>query len=55
MPLRPVAYFLYSYVVRRGFLDGRDGLVFSMMKALYQGMIVTKKYDARRAGRGHES
>jgi glycosyltransferase involved in cell wall biosynthesis len=55
MPLRPVAYFLYSYVVRRGFLDGRDGLVFSMMKALYQGMIVTKKYDSRRAGRGHES
>jgi hypothetical protein len=55
MPLRPVAYFVYSYVIRRGFLDGRDGFVFSMMKALYQGMIVVKKYDARRHGKGHES
>jgi hypothetical protein len=55
LPLRPVAYFLYSYVVRRGFLDGRDGLVFSMMKAQYQGMIVTMKHDAKQSGRGHES
>jgi glycosyltransferase involved in cell wall biosynthesis len=55
MPFRPAAYFVYSYVIRRGFLDGRDGFVFSMMKALYQGMIVVKKYDARRGGIGHES
>jgi glycosyltransferase involved in cell wall biosynthesis len=55
IPLRPAAYFVYSYVIRRGFLDGRDGFVFSMMKALYQGMIAVKKYDARRHGRGHES
>jgi glycosyltransferase involved in cell wall biosynthesis len=48
LPLRATVYFFYSYVIRRGFLDGRDGLVFSTMKALYQGMIVVKKYDARR-------
>ena len=48
LPLRPVAYFLYSYVWRQGWRDGRDGLVFCFMKALYQGMIVVKKYDARR-------
>ena len=48
LPARPVLFFLYTYVFRRGFLDGRDGLVFSLMKALYQAMIVVKKYDARR-------
>jgi hypothetical protein len=30
--------------VRRGFLDGRDGLMFCTMKALYQEMIVIQKY-----------
>ena len=51
MPARPLVYFLYSYVVRRGFLDGRDGLVFSMMKATYQATIVAKKYDMERGPR----
>jgi glycosyltransferase involved in cell wall biosynthesis len=52
LPLRPVAYFLYSYVVRQGFRDGADGLRFCTMKAIYQAMIVTKKYDMKRgAGR----
>ena len=48
MPLRPVVYFLYSYVVRQGFRDGADGLRFCTMKAIYQAMIVTKKYDMTR-------
>ncbi|MFL5577012.1 MAG: glycosyltransferase family 2 protein [Gemmatimonadaceae bacterium] len=48
MPARPLVYFLYSYVARRGFLDGRDGLTFSMMKATYQAMIVARKYDLER-------
>jgi glycosyltransferase involved in cell wall biosynthesis len=48
MPGRPLAYFLYSYVVRRGFLDGRDGLVFCLMKSIYQALIVAKKYDLQR-------
>jgi glycosyltransferase involved in cell wall biosynthesis len=51
MPLRPFFYFLYSYIVRMGFLDGRDGLVFCTMKALHQRMILVKKYDLRRQRR----
>lgn len=47
-PGRPVAYFLYAYVLRRGFLDGRDGFVFCLMKSIYQALIVAKKYDIRR-------
>lgn len=52
MPGRPLAYFLYSYILRRGFLDGRDGLVFCMMKSIYQALIVAKKYDIQRTRAG---
>lgn len=48
LPARPLIYFLYSYIVRRGFLEGKDGLVFCMMRALYQGMVEAKKHDLRR-------
>lgn len=48
MPARPLIYFLYAYIWKRGFLDGRDGFVFCRMRALYQGMIVAKKHDLRR-------
>jgi glycosyltransferase involved in cell wall biosynthesis len=44
LPGRAGFYFLYAYFVRRGFLDGRDGLMFCTMKALYQQMIVVQKY-----------
>jgi glycosyltransferase involved in cell wall biosynthesis len=48
IPGRGLVYFLYSYLWRRGFLDGRDGFVFCLMRSLYQSMIAIKKYDARR-------
>jgi glycosyltransferase involved in cell wall biosynthesis len=53
MPGRPVWYFLYSYVVRGGFLDGKVGLVFCIMKAMYQLLVAAKKHELRmaRAGR----
>ena len=51
LPLRPLNYFVYSYVVRRGFLDGADGFIFCLMKSTYQAMIVAKKYNARPADR----
>ena len=50
-PFRPLAYFIYSYIWRQGWRDGRDGFVFCLMKALYQGMIVVKKYDRQRTSR----
>lgn len=52
LPIRPLIFFLYSYFWRRGFLDGRDGLVFCLMKAMYQQMVAIKKYDARRLRKG---
>ncbi len=47
-PARGFIYFLYSYIWRRGFLDGRDGFVFCRMRALYQTEVAIKKYDMRR-------
>jgi glycosyltransferase involved in cell wall biosynthesis len=48
VPFRPTLFFLYSYAFRRGFLDGRDGLVFCRMKAMYQRMVQVKKHDLQR-------
>lgn len=47
VPGRAFFYFFYCYFLRRGFLDGRDGFVFCLMKSIYQQMIVIKKYDLR--------
>ncbi len=46
-PFRPLLYFVYTYVLRGGFLEGRDGLVFCLMKSQYQRMIIIKKHDMR--------
>ena len=48
LPFRRLVYFLYAFVWRGGFLDGRDGLVFCRMRALYQEMVDIKKYDMKR-------
>lgn len=48
LPARGFVYFLYSYVWKRGFLDGVDGLTFCRMRAMYQTMIDVKKYDLAR-------
>jgi len=49
LPARGLVYFLYCYVLRMGFLDGQDGLVFCRMKAMYQSMIALKKHEIRKA------
>jgi hypothetical protein len=54
LPLRPWWYFLYAYAFRLGFLDGRDGLRFCVMKAMYQELIELKKHELRRALTRHK-
>jgi glycosyltransferase involved in cell wall biosynthesis len=49
LPLRPLWFFLYAYVLRGGFLDGTSGYRFCAMKASYQAMIVRKKRELRRS------
>jgi len=42
MPLRPLLRFFTWYVVRRGFLDGRQGFVFCLLMAYYELIIGAK-------------
>jgi glycosyltransferase involved in cell wall biosynthesis len=47
MPMRPLVRFLYSYVVRLGFLDGRPGLVFCALLAFYDFLAWANLYEAK--------
>lgn len=42
LPCRPLLRFLYMYVLRRGFLDGRAGLTYCCLLSLYEYLIVLK-------------
>lgn len=40
LPCRPTLRFLYMYLLRRGFLDGRAGLTYCRLMAFYEYLIV---------------
>ena len=42
-PARPLAAFLYSYVLRLGFLDGVAGLHYAVSRAVYYWLIAVKR------------
>jgi glycosyltransferase involved in cell wall biosynthesis len=42
MPFRPSLRFLYMYLLRRGFLDGRAGLTYCRLLSIYEYLIVLK-------------
>jgi len=48
----PLAYFVLSYVAKRGFMDGRAGWVFAKLKAQYYWHIQLKIREARERGTG---
>lgn len=52
LPLRPFIKFLLLYVGKRGFLDGRAGLRYAMLQAIYEYMIVLKVDEAERSAKG---
>ena len=45
LPGKPGVYFFYSYVLRGGFLDGRPGFIYNVLKAFYWYQISIKKYE----------
>jgi len=47
LPCRPLLRFAYQYFWKRGFLDGRAGLTFSTLMAMYEAMIVMKRRELR--------
>lgn len=46
--LRPLLYFLYRYVCRLGFLDGKEGFVFHVLQAFWYRLLVDIKLDELR-------
>jgi hypothetical protein len=48
VPGRPLALFLYMYVIRLGLLDGRAGLRFCFFHAWYQAMVDALRAEAAR-------
>ena len=42
VPFRPLMMFLLLYVLKRGFLDGRAGLAYALLRSIYEYMIVLK-------------
>lgn len=42
LPLRPLLMFALLFVAKRGFLDGKAGLTFALLRSMYEYMIVLK-------------
>ncbi len=47
LPGRPLLYFFYSYLLRGGFLDGRAGFHYNILKAFYWYQVRLKEYEIR--------
>lgn len=47
VPARPLIQFLYMYVLRRGFLDGRQGLLFCSLHAWFQMCVQAIEFEQR--------
>ena len=45
LPFEPQLWFLYHYIVRRGFLEGRPGLIASQIRASYIAQTRAKMYE----------
>lgn len=50
LPMRPLVMFMGLYIGKRGFLDGRAGLVYAILRAIYEYMIVLKAEELRQQG-----
>lgn len=53
MPARPLIKFALLYLLKRGFLDGRAGLTYATLQAIYEYMIVLKTRELER-GASHD-
>ena len=51
LPGRPLAKFLMLYFVKRGFLDGRAGLMYAVLQSIYEYFIVFKTRELEESGR----
>jgi glycosyltransferase involved in cell wall biosynthesis len=52
LPCRPLLRFLYMYLLRGGFLDGRAGFIYCRLLMTYETMIVAKMIEIQRRDKG---
>nr|WP_319566120.1 glycosyltransferase family 2 protein [uncultured Rhodoferax sp.] len=50
LPFRPVVMFLLLYIFKRGFLDGRAGLTYALLRSIYEYFIVLKTREPEKQG-----
>lgn len=50
-PGEPALWFLYHYLARLGFLEGREGLIASAIRAYYISLVRAKVYELERGSR----
>lgn len=55
LPFRPTLRFLYSFILRGGFLDGLAGYYFCRLLATYEFLSLVKYYELRQAERAKEA
>jgi glycosyltransferase involved in cell wall biosynthesis/SAM-dependent methyltransferase len=55
VPGRAWIYFFYSYILRGGFLDGRAGFIYNVLKSFYWYQVALKEYEFRLAERSQKS
>lgn len=54
LPFRPLVKFILLYVGKRGFLDGRAGLTYAVLQAIYEYFIVLKVRELQIAAQAAE-
>jgi glycosyltransferase involved in cell wall biosynthesis len=47
--VRPAVYFLYRYLIRRGFLDGKEGFIFHFLQGFWYRLMIDINLDELRA------
>lgn len=45
LPARPLLRFIWMYIIKRGFLDGRAGLLFCSLMMMHESVISAKLYE----------
>ncbi|MFD1016340.1 glycosyltransferase family 2 protein [Winogradskyella rapida] len=52
LPFRPVLRFLYFYIIKMGFRDGRIGYEYCKLQYLFELMVVFKSFEIRQKNKG---
>ena len=52
LPFRSLFKFVYLYIFKMGFLDGRSGLIYITMQCIYEQIIQIKEYEIKQNSKG---